>query len=199
MKKSANLLVLLSMIMIIFTVFSSCKKGNPEDEKYAKILNINEKILRPVNKAATLKLKVISESMSIGDAARIEKIIKAGADANTVNLLITQPLQGADYTNSIGMKFKKIPAGSFYMGSCKLSIDCPSGASSDNEAYDDETPQHKVRISKSFQMGIFEVTLGHFEKFIAGAGRDVLLTDDLIKYNSHGNSAAVSFVSWHDA
>ncbi len=36
-------------------------------------------------------------------------------------LLFTQPLQSADYTNSIGMKFKKIPAGSFYMGSCKLT------------------------------------------------------------------------------
>ena len=36
-------------------------------------------------------------------------------------LLFTQPLQAADYTNSIGMKFKNIPAGSFYMGSCKLT------------------------------------------------------------------------------
>lgn len=35
--------------------------------------------------------------------------------------LSAQWAQAADYTNSIGMKFKNIPAGSFYMGSCKLS------------------------------------------------------------------------------
>ena len=133
-------------------------------------------------------------------------------------LLFTQPLHAADYTNSIGMKFKNIPAGSFYMGSCKLRAAdkeankkrkfmglsakravCPSGASPDNDAEDDETPQHKIRISKSFQLGIYEVTLDQFKKFIAGAGRDDLLTDDFIKWNSHGDSAAVSFVSWDDA
>ncbi|MDX8393738.1 MAG: formylglycine-generating enzyme family protein, partial [Mariprofundales bacterium] len=62
-----------------------------------------------------------------------------------------------------------------------------------------ETPQHKVRISKSFQMGLYEVTLGQFKKFIAGAGRTNLLSDDFIKYNSHGDRAAVSYVSWNDA
>ena len=133
-------------------------------------------------------------------------------------LLIMTPLMAKDFTNSIGMKFKNIPAGSFYMGSCKLSAAdkaankkrqfmglspkgaaCPSGASADNDARDDETPQHKVRISQAFQLGMYEVTLGQFKKFIAGAGRDDLLTDDFIKYNSHGDSAAVSYVSWNDA
>ena len=133
-------------------------------------------------------------------------------------LLFTQPLQAADYTNSIGMKFKNIPAGSFYMGSCKLnaadkavnkkrklmgmsekSAACPSGANADNDASDDETPQHKVRITKGFQMGIHEVTLGQFKKFIAGAGHGGLLTDDFIKDNSHGDNAAVCCVSWDDA
>ena len=135
----------------------------------------------------------------------------------TILLLFTQPSQGADYTNSIGMKFKNIPAGSFYMGSCKLSAAekkfnkkrkfmgmpakgtvCLSGASSEDSAEDDETPQHKVRISKSFQVGIYEVTLGQFKKFIASAGRNNLLTDDFIKYNDHGNRASVSWVSWDD-
>jgi len=135
-----------------------------------------------------------------------------------IAVFFTQPLQAADYTNSIGMKFKNIPAGSFYMGSCKLSAAdkelnkkrqfmgmpaksaaCPSGADTDSDASDDETPQHKVRISKSFQMGVYEVTVGQFKKFIAGAGRDDLLSDDFIKANSHGDNAAESYVSWHDA
>ena len=134
--------------------------------------------------------------------------------------LLSQVVQAADYTNSIGMTFKEIPAGSFYMGSCKLSnadkeankkrqfmglspkeAACPSGASIDDDARDDETPQHKVRISKGFQMGVHEVTLGQFKQFIAGAGRDGLLTGDFIKYNSggDGDSAAVTYVSWDDA
>lgn len=48
-------------------------------------------------------------------------------------------------------------------------------------------------------MGIYEVTLGQFKKFIAGTGRDDLMSDDFIKSNSHGDNAAVTTVSWHDA
>ncbi|NTU41805.1 MAG: formylglycine-generating enzyme family protein [Nitrospirales bacterium] len=116
------------------------------------------------------------------------------------------------------MQFKSIPAGSFYMGSCKLSeadnegnkkrqflglssqaAACPSGGGTDSDASDGETPQHKVRISKGFQMGMHEVTLGQFKQFIVGSGRDDLLTDDFIKYNSSGDNAAVLCVSWDDA
>ena len=125
-----------------------------------------------------------------------------------------------DYTkNSIGMRFKNILAGSFYMGSCQFSkadkeankkrkfmglpplkgATCPSGASPDDEAMDDETPQHKVRISRSFRMGIYEVTLGQFKQYIAGAGRDELLTDDFMKYNRNGDRAPVVYVSQRDA
>ena len=132
--------------------------------------------------------------------------------------MISQTVQAADYTNSIGMKFNTIPAGSFYMGSCKLSaadmeanrkrlfmgmpinkVNCPSGASTDSDAYDNETPQHKVHITKGFQMGIHEVTLGQFKQFIAGAGRYDLLSDAFIKSNSYGDAAAVTHVSWDDA
>ena len=69
--------------------------------------------------------------------------------------------RAADYTNSIGMQFNNIPAGRFYMDSCKLSkadkeadkkrkfmglprkgATCPSGAGVEDEAYNNETPQH---------------------------------------------------------
>ena len=124
----------------------------------------------------------------------------------------------ADYTNSIGMRFKNIPAGSFYMGSCKLSeadkeankkrkfmglplksTGCPSGAGIDADAYDNETPQHKVRISPRFRMGVYEVTLGQFKQYIADAGRDDLLTDDFIKSNSGSDRTPVVYISQRDA
>ena len=132
-------------------------------------------------------------------------------------LLLAGALSGpaaraADYTNSIGMKFKDIPAGRFYMGSCLLSeankkrkfmglppVDCPSGAGIDDEAWDRETPQHEVRIRRGFRMGVHEVTLGQFKQYIAAAGRDDLLSDDLIIFNSNGDRAPVVGVSWHDA
>ena len=138
-------------------------------------------------------------------------------------LLLAGALSGpaaraADYTNSIGMQFNNIPAGRFYMGSCKFSeadkevnkkrkfmglpakgVTCPSGAGVDDEADDDEIPQHEVRIRRKFRMGVHEVTLGQFKRYIAEAGRDDLLTDDFIEYNRSGDRAPVVEVSWHDA
>ena len=132
--------------------------------------------------------------------------------------LFSPAVRAADYTNSIGMRFKNIPEGSFYMGSCKLSnadketdkkrkfiglppkgVACPFGASPDDKADDDETPQHKVRISRSFRMGVYEVTLGQFKQYIADAGRDDLLTDNFIKWNSGSDRAPVAYVSQRDA
>lgn len=52
------------------------------------------------------------------------------------------------YTNSIGMEFISIPAGSFMMGT----------GDSDRNAYQSEKPQHKVNLSKPFSIGKYEVT-----------------------------------------
>ena len=51
-------------------------------------------------------------------------------------------------TNSIGMKLVLIPAGEFLMGS----------PDSDKDAEDDEKPQHRVRITRPFYLGVYEVT-----------------------------------------
>ena len=110
------------------------------------------------------------------------------------------------YTNSIGMTFKDIPSGSFYMGSCKLSkaetkkgSKCEAGQINDRDASDLEVPQHKVHITKSFQLSEYEVTLAQYSKFIASEGRADLLSNDFKEYNRHGDTAAVSYVSWIDA
>lgn len=121
------------------------------------------------------------------------------------------------FTNHIGMSFVDIPAGSFFMGSCKADImlsdenkkrlfmglqplgePCPSGAEAIPEAADDEIPQHAVHLA-AFQMGKTEVTLGQFKQFIAAAERTDLLSDDFIAANRQGDDAAVSYVSWEDA
>lgn len=54
----------------------------------------------------------------------------------------------ARHTNSIGMEFVLIPAGSFQMGS----------PDSDREARNFEKPQHRVTLKQPFYLGRFEVT-----------------------------------------
>ena len=58
--------------------------------------------------------------------------------------------------NSIGMKLAAIPAGEFLMGSPE----------SDRDANDDEKPQHSVKITRPFFMGVYEVTQGEYEKIM---------------------------------
>lgn len=78
------------------------------------------------------------------------------------------PAQEAGYTNFIGMKFKNILSGCFYMGSCREAkyleaenrvsekvenylvtgeMRCPSGCSADVDALFKEVPQHGVCIT----------------------------------------------------
>lgn len=61
------------------------------------------------------------------------------------------------FTNSIGMKLARIPAGTFMMGS-------PA-----NEAQrDDKEERHSVTISKPFYIGVHEVTQSQFAKLMRG-------------------------------
>jgi formylglycine-generating enzyme required for sulfatase activity len=88
--------------------------------------------------------------------------------------------QAGEFTNFIGMRFRDIPAGTFYMGACQPYdvqprsgtpvARCPSGSSDD---FDDhaalnsaEFPQHLVTIARPFQMGVHEVTFGQFWKYV---------------------------------
>jgi formylglycine-generating enzyme required for sulfatase activity len=82
-------------------------------------------------------------------------------------------------TNSIGMKLVLIPAGEFLMGS----------PDSDQDAYDHEKPQHRVRITQPFYLGVTEVTQGQY-RAVTGANP-----------SSFQGSAdlPVEQVSWEDA
>jgi len=59
-------------------------------------------------------------------------------------------------TNSIGMKLTLIPPGEFMMGSPE----------SERGRRKDEGPQHRVRITKAFYLGMCQVTRGQFRQFI---------------------------------
>mgnify|MGYP003336280129 CR=1 FL=1 len=59
------------------------------------------------------------------------------------------------FTNSFGMKFRLIPAGTFIMGSPKTEEDL-----------DHDEHQHEVTITKSFWMGVNPVTQMQYEKIM---------------------------------
>ncbi len=79
-------------------------------------------------------------------------------------------------TNSIGMKLTLVPAGTFMMGSSAKDTvgatlppspeqDVPSG-----EIYRCERPRHRVKITKPFYLGTFDVTRGQFQRFVKDTG-----------------------------
>lgn len=122
-----------------------------------------------------------------------------------------------EFTNHAGMTFVDIPAGKFYMGSCRqantqtevnkkraflnlplLGGECPSGAAIDAKASDDELPQHEVRLG-AFQLDQHEVTLKSFKKFLADSGKANWVTPVFIQFNASGDNAPVTMVSWNDA
>ena len=93
-----------------------------------------------------------------------DKSRKATAVANLAAL---KPGVGADsavspkeITNTIGMKLMLIPAGTFLMGSPDEDRDNGNG----------EKPQHPVRITHPFYLGVTEVTRGQFRRFVDDAG-----------------------------
>jgi formylglycine-generating enzyme required for sulfatase activity/serine/threonine protein kinase len=91
------------------------------------------------------------------------------------------PVRGGDsiITNSIGMKLALIPAGEFLMGS----------PDDDKGAQANERPQHRVRITRPFYMGIYEVTQGQY-RAVAGVNPSQFNgSDDL----------PVERVSWFEA
>ncbi len=76
--------------------------------------------------------------------------------------------------NTLGMKFVRIPAGEFQMG----RAESPASLAKDYPAYPaerfgllaDETPVHRVRLSRDFFMGQHEVTVGQFRQFVTASG-----------------------------
>jgi len=124
-------------------------------------------------------------------------------------------------TNSIGMKLVRIPAGEFMMGA-EEDRDATMNAfpSAGPALLPREWPRHKVRITKSFYMGEYEVTLGQFMTFLREAGYKIDAERDgkpMTGYGKNGEiieSTAfrpwapgwkiepdhpVGYVSWNDA
>jgi formylglycine-generating enzyme required for sulfatase activity len=85
---------------------------------------------------------------------------------------VTQEADGEYLVNSVGMRMKLIPAGTFLMGSQE----------------NDERPPHWVKITKPFYIGVYELTEGQWEAVMRN------------KPSFHGDLfRPVTNVSWQDA
>jgi formylglycine-generating enzyme len=78
------------------------------------------------------------------------------------------------WTNSLGMEFVAVPAGSFWMGSAEppeaLAQAFPLLEQRRFTDLADEAPVHNVRITRPFYLGRHEVTVGQFRQFLAQSG-----------------------------
>ena len=96
-------------------------------------------------------------------------------------------------TNSIGMKFVLIPPGEFEMGSPKETIDEELKTHADDGWYKDHLPgegrQHRVRITKPFYLGLYEVTQEEYQR-VMGSNPSAYRGDP---------KRPVENVSWDDA
>jgi formylglycine-generating enzyme required for sulfatase activity/tRNA A-37 threonylcarbamoyl transferase component Bud32 len=94
-----------------------------------------------------------------------------------------------------GINLVAIPAGEFYMGS----------KPDDKDAYFDEKPRHRVRISKPFYLGKYKVTVGQFERFVKATDYETQAekAGDKRTWKKPGfdqtDEHPVVYVSWNDA
>jgi len=89
-------------------------------------------------------------------------------------------------TNSIGMKFAYCPAGVFLMGSPE--------SERDRSSYEE---QHRVRITKPFYLGIYEVTQADFERVMDYNPTEYSVNQSIADGDT--GQFPVSSVTWHEA
>jgi formylglycine-generating enzyme required for sulfatase activity len=87
-------------------------------------------------------------------------------------------------TNSLGMAFRQVPAGSFLMGSPPDEAD-----------RDEDEDEHKVEITRPFHLGVHEVTQAQFQK-VMDFNPSVFKGE---KGAPGGPDHPVENVSWHEA
>jgi len=84
-----------------------------------------------------------------------------------------RPAPPKETENSIGLRLVEIPAGEFQMGSGE-SGEQIARAFPDNgrkpDYFSDELPQHRIRITRPFLLGKYEVTIGEYRKFVEETG-----------------------------
>jgi len=111
--------------------------------------------------------------------------------AGLVTLLdVPRGLSTGIITNSLDMKFTLVKAGEFLMGS----------PDTDKDALDDEKPQHRVRITRPFYLGVHEVTRAQYKAAMGkDSGMDALTRQKYFRAGQLIGELPVLRIPWLDA
>ncbi|MCW5210043.1 SUMF1/EgtB/PvdO family nonheme iron enzyme [Desulfobulbus sp. US1] len=110
--------------------------------------------------------------------------LSTSAHAVMFPIVVKQKTEAQSYTNSIGMTFNRIPAGTFTMGS-------PDGTGSEPAEpgrYSNET-QHQVTLTESFYMQTTEVTQKQWQDLVGNNPSS----------SNTGDNYPVETVNWYEA
>ncbi|QTA82632.1 Sulfatase-modifying factor enzyme domain-containing protein [Desulfonema limicola] len=132
-----------------------------------------------------LFMSIQASALTTEEAVLIERLKydpdgdgKVGLEVAVNALQIVAGIKQADYTNSLGMSFKQIPAGTFMMGSPTDELGRIS-----NETL------HQVTLSKSFYIQTTEVTQAQWE---------TVMGSNPSYFAACGSNCPVEKVSWDD-
>lgn len=126
------------------------RKPVPVPDQPALKLALSKTMIRPVSQPPS---QAVPEKM---EPAGAQSELPAAATSPISGVPQSSPEESKSFTNSIGLKFVRIPAGEFTMGS---PDDEPARRA-------DEGPEHRVRITRPFFLGATEVTVGQFRLFV---------------------------------
>lgn len=147
-------------------------------EETSKSLKVGDKwqvplAVSPADNDDTIIWASSDESVAVvGETGLVEAKSKGNAKITAKSTLWPKAHYGEcdimvyEDENAVDMKFVTIPAGSFWMGSPDGKTE---GLQKEPRRLNNET-RHKVNITKSFQIGAYEVTNAQYAKFLNDTG-----------------------------
>ncbi len=186
-----------------FMIFSERGESIPHKSEglyLYKEKQFNEKLIQSKeDRLAEEELQELQKKESAKKSEEASKSIQKKVESKTVEKIqieenkpeASETKLEKTFTNSIGMEFILIPAGEFLMGAVPQ----------DQDANEDEKPQHKVRITKPFYLGKYPVTQEEWQKVMGNnPSRFKELTEGLIfkKVVQVNLKNPVETVSWND-
>jgi formylglycine-generating enzyme len=109
---------------------------------------------------------------------KILALVKANREGITVQkIVLGKKKLAVDLGSGVKMEMTLIPAGEFKMGSSESAEETAAFFNKTYgkdlvkaDSFNDEHPQHSVRITKPFYLGTYHVTRGQFRQFVADTG-----------------------------